>query len=86
MLERGPKRLAKKAKRGFRGYPVATVALFGPDDVTATKIAVGIVPAEGAATSDCNAGWRTVLTSCLTCRLQPRCWRSSKPRARCRSR
>jgi len=52
MLERGPKRLAKKAKRGFRGYPVATVALYGPDDVTATKIAVGIVPAEGAATSD----------------------------------
>jgi len=52
MLERGPKRLAKKAKRGFRGYPVATVALYGPDDVTATKIAVGIVPAEGAETSD----------------------------------
>jgi len=51
MLERGPKRLAKKAKRGFRGYPVATVALYGPDDVTATKIAVGIVPAEGADTS-----------------------------------
>jgi len=52
MLERGPERLAKKAKRGFRGYPVATVALYGPDDVTATKIAVGIVPAEGAETSD----------------------------------
>ncbi len=52
MLERGPKRLAKKAKRGFRGYPVATVALYGPDDVIATKIAVGIVPAEGAETSD----------------------------------
>jgi len=51
MLERGPKRLAKKAKRGFRGYPVATLALYGPDDVTATKIAVGIVPAEGAETS-----------------------------------
>ena len=52
MLERGPKRLAKKAKRGFRGYPVATVALYGPDDVTATKIAVGIVPAEGAETTE----------------------------------
>jgi len=52
MLELGPKRLAKKAKRGFRGYPVATVALYGPDDVTATKIAIGIVPAEGAETSD----------------------------------
>jgi hypothetical protein len=52
MLERAPKRLAKKAKRGFRGYPVATVALYGPDDVTATKIAVGIVPAEGAEATD----------------------------------
>ncbi len=48
MLEPRPKRLAKKAKRGFRGPPVATVALYGPDDVIATKIAVGIVPAEGA--------------------------------------
>jgi len=52
MLERGPKRLVKKAKRGFWGYPVATVALYGPDDVTATKVAVGIVPAEGAETSN----------------------------------
>ena len=52
MLERGPKRLAKKAKRGFRGYPMATVALYGPDDVTATKIAVGIVPAKGVEASD----------------------------------
>ena len=52
MLERRPKRLAKKAKRGFRGYPVATVALYGPEDVNATKIAVGIVPAKGAETPD----------------------------------
>jgi len=51
MLDRAPKRLAKKAKRGFRGYPVATVALYGPDDATATKIAVGIIPAEGAEAS-----------------------------------
>ena len=35
--------LRKKARRGFRGYPVATVALYGPDDKLATKIAVGIV-------------------------------------------
>jgi len=58
MLELGPKRLAKKAKRGFRGYPVATVALYGPDDVTATKIAIGIVPAEGAETSEALVGFR----------------------------
>ncbi len=40
--------LQKKARRGFRGYPVATVAFYGPDDTHATKVAVGIVAAEGA--------------------------------------
>jgi hypothetical protein len=40
--------LAKKARRGFRGYPVATVAFYGPDNQRASKVAVGIVPAEGA--------------------------------------
>ncbi len=40
--------LRKKARRGFRGYPVATVAFYGPDDTHATKVAVGIVAAEGA--------------------------------------
>jgi hypothetical protein len=40
--------LAKRARRGFRGYPVATVAFYGPDNQRASKVAVGIVPAEGA--------------------------------------
>lgn len=40
--------LARKARRGFRGYPVATVAFYGPDDRRATKVAVGIVAADGA--------------------------------------
>jgi hypothetical protein len=35
--------LDKKAKRGFRGYPVATVAFYGPDAGRASKVAVGIV-------------------------------------------
>ena len=34
--------LKKKARRGFRGYPVATVAYYGPDDQRASKVAVGI--------------------------------------------
>jgi hypothetical protein len=29
MLARARKRLGKRAKRGFRGYPVATVAIYG---------------------------------------------------------
>lgn len=41
-------KLRKKAERGFRGYPVATIAYYGPDNIRATKIAVGIVASEGA--------------------------------------
>jgi hypothetical protein len=48
MIERARKRLRKRAKRGLRGYPVATVALYGPDDSRATELTVGIVPAEDA--------------------------------------
>lgn len=40
-------RFAKKRKKGFRGYPVATVAFYGPNDKRATKVSVGIIEAEG---------------------------------------
>jgi len=39
--------LQRKARAGFRGYPVATVAYYGPDDKFASKVAVGIVLEEG---------------------------------------
>jgi hypothetical protein len=42
------KALSKKAKKGFQGYPVATIALYGPTDKKATKLVVGIVPREHA--------------------------------------
>jgi hypothetical protein len=42
------KRLRKKAKKGMRGWPAATLAFYGPDLSRATKIAVGIVPSETA--------------------------------------
>jgi hypothetical protein len=35
--------VAKMAKRGFRGNPVATIAFYGPTADFATKVAVGIV-------------------------------------------
>ena len=41
------KSLRKKAKRGFRGYPVATIAFYGPDDKRASKVAVGIGQEDG---------------------------------------
>jgi hypothetical protein len=40
--------LKKKARRGFRGYPVATIAFYGPDDTRASKVAAMIVAAEDA--------------------------------------
>jgi hypothetical protein len=40
--------LKKKARRAFRGYPIATVAFYGPDGKRATKVAVGIITEEGA--------------------------------------
>jgi hypothetical protein len=43
--------LKRMARRGFRGYPVATVAFYGPDDDLASKVAVGIVECEGAKVS-----------------------------------
>ena len=44
MLKREAKKeLLKKVKKGFKGYPVATVALYGPNDRKATKLVVGII-------------------------------------------
>ena len=38
--------LVKRARRGFRGYPVATLAYYGPDDRTAIRISVGVATVE----------------------------------------
>lgn len=40
--------LKKKAKRGFRGYPMATIACYGPDDKRASKLVVAVIEVEGA--------------------------------------
>jgi hypothetical protein len=40
--------LKKRVRRGFRGYPVATVAFYGLDDGRASKVAVAIVTKEDA--------------------------------------
>ncbi len=42
------KRLRKKAKSGLRGWPVATIAFYGPNLSRASKVAVGIIAYEGA--------------------------------------
>jgi len=40
--------LAKRARKGFRGFPVATIAFYGPDDHRANKLVIGIISYEGA--------------------------------------
>lgn len=42
-VKREPTRLEKKAKKGHIGYPVATIAYYGPDASRASKVVVGIV-------------------------------------------
>ena len=39
--------LRRKAKQGFQGYPVATIAFYGPTATVATKVVVSIVRDEG---------------------------------------
>jgi hypothetical protein len=53
MSDRTPReRLERKSDRGFQGYPLGTVALYGPDSRHATKVVVGIVHHEGEDVSE----------------------------------
>ena len=48
MSDRSPQeRIARKSGRGFRGYPLATIAWYGPDNSRASKVVVGIVRKDG---------------------------------------
>lgn len=48
MKDRYLKRLRKRANKGMRGWPVATIAFYGPNLSQATKVVIGIVPSENA--------------------------------------
>jgi hypothetical protein len=41
-------RIDRKAKRGFRGYPVGTIAYYGPDDRVASKVVAAVIASEDA--------------------------------------
>lgn len=52
-LRREPgKWLRKKAKAGRRGFPIGTVAFYGPDNRRASKIAAAVIIAEGEEAAD----------------------------------
>ena len=48
MSDRPIKQLARKARRVMRGYPIGTVAYYGPDDKRATKLVGAIIVSAGA--------------------------------------
>ena len=52
LSDRFLKRLGKKDRKGLRGWPIATIAFYGPTLSQATKVAVGIVPSENAAVEE----------------------------------
>src|SRR3979409_199806 len=56
MEDRFLKRLRKKARKGLRGWPIATVAFYGPNLSQATKVTVGIVPSANAEGEELRAG------------------------------
>ena len=57
LQDRFVKRLRKKARRGLQGWPIATIAFYGPNLSQATKAAVGIVASEHAGVRELRA-WK----------------------------
>ena len=42
------KLITKKARKGIKEYPIATIAFYGPTASSATKVVCGIIEKEGA--------------------------------------
>ena len=48
-LDKSTKRIAKRVKKGFQGYPQISIAYFGDSEDLATEVVVGYVAEEGDA-------------------------------------
>lgn len=48
MSGRFNKKIVKKTKKGMRGYPIATIAFYGPTNRLASKVVCSIFQYEGA--------------------------------------
>ena len=42
------KLLSKRVRKGDKGFPIATVAFYGPDNLRASKVVCAIIRSEGA--------------------------------------
>jgi hypothetical protein len=47
-LDKSQKRISKRVKRGFHGYPMISIQYFGPSESLATKVEVGFIEQENA--------------------------------------
>ena len=51
-LDKATKLIAKKVKKGFRGYPQISIAYFGESVNCATEVVIGFISEEGAAVQE----------------------------------
>ena len=47
-LEKSKKRIAKKVKMGFQGYPIIGITYSGPNEGLATEVSLEFISVEGA--------------------------------------
>jgi hypothetical protein len=78
MEDRFLKRLRKKARKGLRGWPIATVAFYGPNLSQATKVTVGIVPLRMQRWESCATGKWMMARSVTTPASLGRYWNLSR--------
>ena len=51
-LDKSTKRIAKRVKKGFQGYPQISVTYFGETTSHATEVVIGFISEKGAATQE----------------------------------
>lgn len=61
MNDKFQNRLRKKSRKGFRGWPLATIAFYGPYLKRASKITVGIIRTEAGEASEMRS-WNSAAT------------------------
>ena len=47
-LDKSTKRIAKRVKKGFQGYPKISLAYFGESESCASEVVMGFIAEEGA--------------------------------------
>ena len=51
-LDKSTKRIAKRVKKGFQGYPQISLSYFGESVNCATKVVIGFISEEGEAVQE----------------------------------